>query len=127
MGIMGSSSSSDDISSEDFIITSDSDVEVEKEIQEEAAFEGVRCMLGDGRNEFEGVKGIEDIQVLNQPNHNGSQVNHSGEEGGSFLSALNIKLVKADNEDRCDNSDAGPSFTKRSGVRELRNLVSNVY
>ena len=55
-----------------------------------------------------------------------SAVNHSCEEGGSFLSALNIKLIKADNENRCDNRDAGPSFSKRSGVRELRNLVYNV-
>ena len=99
---------------------------MEKEIQEEAAFEGVRYLLGDGRYEFEGGKGIEDIQVLIESNHNGPQVNLSSMEDGSFLSALNIKLVKADSEYRCDNSDAGPLFTKRSGVRELRNLVSNV-
>ena len=126
MGITGSSSSDDDISSEEFIITSDSDVEVEKEVQEEAAYEGVRCLLGNGTNEFEGDKRLEHIQVLNQPNHSGAQVNHSGEVGGSFLSALNIKLVKTDSETLCDKSGAGPSFTKRSGARELRNLVSNV-
>ena len=71
-GIKGFSSSDDDNSSEEFNITSDIDVEVEKEIQEEAAFEGIRYLLGDGRQEHEGVKGIEEVQVLNQSNHNGS-------------------------------------------------------
>ena len=65
MGIKRSSSSDDDISSEDFVITSNTDVEAEKEIQEEAAFEGVRCLLGEGRKEFERVKGLEDTQVPN--------------------------------------------------------------
>ena len=47
-GVKGLSSSDDDNSSEDFNFTSDFDVEVEKEIQAEAAYEGIRCLLGDG-------------------------------------------------------------------------------
>ena len=107
-----------------FNITSDIDVEVENEIQEEAAFEGVRCLLGDERQELESV--IETEEVLNQSNHNESSLYQSSGEGGNFLNALNIRLIKADRKNRCDNHDAGPSSTKRSGVRELRNLVCNV-
>ena len=122
----GSSSSVDDTSSEDFVITSETDVEAEKATQEQKAFEGVRCLLGEGRKEFEGVQGLLDTQVPNQFNQYVATVDHSCEEGGNFLSALNIKLIKAVKETSCDNRDAGPSFSKRSGARELRNLISNV-
>ena len=126
MGIEDSSFSDVDNSSEDFTITSDIDVEAEKGKQEEAAYEGIRCLLGDGRQEFEGVKGIEASQVLNQSKHSGSSVHHSCGERGRFLSDLNVKLITAVMENPSDNRDAGPSCSKRSGVRELRNLVSHV-
>ena len=126
LGFKGSSTSDDDSSSEEFAITSDSEFEEEKELQEEAAFEGVRCLLGEGRKEFEEERGKEDIQVPNQPNHNGSANNHSGKESERFLSILSIELIKADNRTGCEHRDEGASFTKRSGLRELRNLVSNV-
>ena len=45
-GIRGFSSSDDDNSSEEFNNPSVIDNEVEKKLQEEAAFEGVRCLLG---------------------------------------------------------------------------------
>lgn len=125
-GIKGSSSSEDDNSSEEFNITSDIDTEAEKEIQEEAALEGVRCLLGEETQEMEGMKRKEEVQVLNQYNHNGSSFHQSGGEGGRFLDALNIKLITTDREHRCDKRDEGPSFTKRSRVRELHNLVCNV-
>ena len=126
MGIEGSSSFDDDNSSEDFIITSDTNVEAEKEIQEEAAYEGVRCLLGEERKELDKGKGIEDIKVLNQSNNTRSIVNMPSDECGRFLSALNIKLITTHKENNCDNQEVGPSCSKRSGVRELRNLVSNV-
>ena len=63
MGIKESSSSDDDNSSEEFIITSDFDVEVEKEKQEAYAYEGIRCLLGDGSQEVEGVKGTDVVKV----------------------------------------------------------------
>ena len=120
--IEGLSSSDDDTSSDDFNITSDIDVEAEREIQEEAAYEGIRCLLGDGRHELEDVKRREEVQVLTQSNHNKSSVHHSSGKSGSFLNALNIKLVIVDKE----NHDGGTSYSKRRGVRELRNLVCNV-
>ena len=124
--IKGFSSSYDDTSSEEFNITTDNDAELEKEKQEEASFEGVRCLLGDGRQEWEGAIGIEEDQVLNQANYSGAAVYQTCGEDGNFLNALNIKLIKAEKRNQSDKRDEGPSFTKRSGVRELRNLVCNV-
>ena len=124
--IKGFSSSDDDNSSEDFNITSDIDVEVEKEIQEEAAFEGVRCLLGEERQVLEGVTETEEVQVLNQSNHNESSLYQSSGKNGKFLSALNIRLIKADRKSQCDNHDAGPLSTNKKGVRELQNLVCSV-
>ena len=126
IGIKESFSFDDDNSSEDFIITSDIDVQAEKEKHEEAAYEGIRCLLGEGSKEFEGVEGIEVEQFLNQSKHSGSSVQQSCGEGGIFLSDLNFKLITTGMENPRDNRDAGPSCSKRSGVRELRNLVSNV-
>ena len=48
VGIEGFSSSNNSNSSEEFNIISDSDVVVEKEIEEAAAFKGARCLLGEG-------------------------------------------------------------------------------
>ena len=91
-GIKGFSSDDDDTSSEELIIISDIVVEVEKETQEEAAFEGVRCLLGDGRQEMESVIGIEEDQVLNQANYNGYALHQSCREGRSFLNTLKHQI-----------------------------------
>ena len=78
------------------------DNKVEKELQEEAAFEGVRCLLGEEDKECEVVNGEEEGQVLNQSNHNGSSLYHSFDEIGHLLNALNIKLISVEKEEGCN-------------------------
>ena len=126
MGFNGLSSSDDDNSSEDFNITSDIDAEAGKEIQEDAAYEGVRCLLGNGRQEMEEVEGRGEGQLLNQSEYNGSLDYQNIGEGKGVLNALDIKLITVDKENRSDNRAKGTSLSKRNGVRELRNLVCNV-
>ena len=122
-GIKGFSSSDDDNSSGEFNNPSDIDNEVEKELQEEAAFEGVRCMLGEEGKECEVVNNEEEGQVLKQSSHNGSSLFQSCDEVGRFLNALNIKLISAEKEEGCNKKEEGPIS---KGARELRNLVFNV-
>ena len=116
-GINGFSSSDDDTSSEEFNITIDNDVAMEKEIQVESAFEGVRCLLGEGSKELEGAIRLEEDQVLNQANYRGSALHQTGGEDENFLNALNIKLIKAYKRNQSEKRDEGHSFTKRSGVK----------
>ena len=42
---------------------------------------------------------------------------------GVFLNALNIRIIKVDKVNQSDGQEEGPSFSKRSGARELHNLV----
>ena len=116
MGFIGLSSSDDDNSSEDFNITSDIDGEVEKVSQEEAAFEGFRCLMGYGRQEFQELKEREEGQVSNQSNHNGSLAHQTLGEGERVLNALDIKLITVDKEIQRDDRDEITSLSKRSDV-----------
>ena len=122
LAVEGLSSSDDDNSSEEFNNTSDVDVEAEKQIQEEAAYEGMRWLLGDGSQENEKAIGRKEVHLLSQPNHIGYSDHHFSNEGGKFLDNPNIIESVVDKE----NCEGGISHSKRSGVRELRNLICKV-
>ena len=126
VGIQGFSSSDDGNSSEEFNITSDYEDEAEKELQEEAAFEGFRSLMGEGGQFLGGEVEEKEDQVQNQMNNNGTTLNLSCDNIGRLLNSLNISLITADKGKGCDNREIDPSINKRSGARELRNLVFNV-
>ena len=84
VGIGGVSFSDNSNSSEEFNIILDSDVAVKKEIQEETAFEGARCLLGEGDQEC-GVEHVgKKAQVLTHLSHNVSSFGPSSDDVGSF-------------------------------------------
>ena len=99
---------------------------MEKEIQEEAAFKGARCLLGEGGQDCALENVGTEVQVLNHINHNGSSFNPFSDDVGHFLNSLNIKLIMANKEKGSGRREEVPSVSKRSGARELCNLVFNV-